>query len=184
MRKLVVFAGLALAATCASAADNGIYLGGSIGDATLKGGQFQTNLDLKNRPYKLIIGIRPIDHFAIEANYLDFRSASLPAVIPDVGVDAKAKIYDAFALIYLPLPVPFIDVYGKAGLARWDAKVRVTTIAGPQRVFSDCGTEFTYGAGVQARLGSLAVRLEYERFNVANTDRVDFASLGVTWTFL
>jgi opacity protein-like surface antigen len=185
MRKLVAFAALALIGTCASAADNGIYLGAATSvDATLDGGQFLSNLDLKDHPYKLIIGVRPIDHFAIEGSYVDFGSATLPFLTPDAGVNAKTKIYDAFALGYLPLPVPFIDIYGKVGFAYWDTNVRLTTIAGPQPQVSDSGTDFAYGAGVQARFGSFAVRLEYERFEVSNTDRVDLTSLGVTWTFL
>lgn len=183
MRKLVVFAGLALAAAFASAADNGIYLGAAIsGDATLKGGQFRSDLDLKNRPYKLIIGIRPIDMFGVEANYVDFGSAKLAFAIPDVGVDAKARFYDVFAVGYLPLPL--LDLYAKAGLVRWDSEVRLTTIAGPQPLLSGSGTDFAYGAGAQARFGSFAARLEYERFEVSNSDRVDMLSLGVTWTFL
>jgi hypothetical protein len=37
---------------------------------------------------------------------------------------------------------------------------------------------------VQARLGSLAARLEYERFEVDDTDEVAMITLGVTYTFL
>jgi OOP family OmpA-OmpF porin len=183
MRKLVVFAGLALVATCASAADNGIYLGAAVsGDATLKGGQFQSDLDIKNRPYKLILGIRPIDMFGVEANYVDFGNAKQTLLTPDIGIDASAKFYDAFAVGYLPLPL--VDLYAKAGLVRWNTDVRLTTIAGPQPRISDSGTGFAYGAGAQVRFGSLAARLEYERFEVSNSDRVDMLSLGVTWTFL
>lgn len=183
MRKLAAFAGLVLVASCASAADNGIYLGAAIsGDATLKGGQFQSDLDINNRPYKFIVGIRPIDMFSIEANYVDFGNAKQKLQVPDVGVDASAKFYDVFAIGYLPLPL--FDLYAKAGIVRWDTDVRLTTIAGPQPRVSDSGTDFAYGAGAQLRFGSLAARLEYERFEVSNSNRVDMLSLGVTWTFL
>jgi len=185
MRRFIAFAGLALLATCASAADNGVYLGAAMGvDGTLKGGQFQTDLDLKHQPYKLIIGVRPIDLFAVEASYVDFGKATLPVPQIDTALDAKAKLYDAFAIGYLPLPLPLLDLYAKAGLAHWDTDVRFTTFPGTQSLFSDSGTGFAYGAGAQVRLSSLAVRLEYERFNVSNADRVDLASLGFTWTFL
>ena len=183
MRKLVAFAALALVGTCASAADNGVYLGAAISaDATLAGGQFQTDLDIKNRPYKLIIGIRPIDHFGVELNYLDFGTAKNAIVLPDVGISAKAKFYDAFAVGYLPLPL--VDLYAKAGLVRWDTDVQLTTIAGPQPRVSDAGTDFAYGAGAQVRFGSLAARLEYERFEVSSAGHADILSLGLTWTFL
>jgi OOP family OmpA-OmpF porin len=183
MRKLVAFVALALIGTCASAADNGLYLGAGIAaDATLDGGQFQTDLDIKNQPFKLIIGFRPLDHFGVEMNYVDFGNAKRTLVTPDVGVDAKAKFYDAFAVGYLPLPL--VDLYAKAGLVRWNSDVQLTTIAGPQPRVSDSGTDFAYGAGAQLRFGSLGARLEYERFEVTDTDRVDIVSLGVTWTFL
>lgn len=183
MRKLVAFVALAVIGTCASAADNGLYLGAGIAaDATLDGGQFQSDLDIKNQPFKLIIGFRPLDHFGVEMNYVDFGNARRTLVTPDVGVDANAKFYDAFAIGYLPLPL--VDLYAKAGLVRWDSDVQLTTIAGPQPRVSDSGTDFAYGAGAQLRFGSLAARLEYERFEVTNTDRVDIVSLGVTWTFL
>jgi len=183
MRKLAAFAALALAGTCASAADNGIYLGAGVSaNATLDGGQFQSDLDIKNSPYKLILGIRPLDHFGVEVNYVDFGTAKLSPALPDLGVSAKAKFYDVFAVGYLPLPL--VDVYAKAGLVRWDTDVQLTTIAGLLPRVSDSGTDFAYGAGAQVRFGSLAARLEYERFDVSNADRIDIVSVGVTWTFL
>jgi hypothetical protein len=182
MRKLVAFAVLALIGTCASAADKGIYLGAAVGvDATLKGGQFQTDLNLENQPYKLIIGIRPIDHFGVEVSYLDFGNAKLPIVLPDTSLDAKAKLVDAFAIGYLPISL--IDLYVKAGLAYWDSEVNLTTFPSLQTQVSRSGTDFAYGADAQVRFGSLALRLEYERFEVSGTDRVDLAALGLTWTF-
>lgn len=45
------------------------------------------------------------------------------------------------------------------------------------------GTDPTYGAGVQGRLGSCAIRAEYERFKLEN-DSIDSLSLGFTYTFL
>ena len=80
------------------------------------------------------------------------------------------------------LPLPFVDLYAKAGVARWETDVRTTGLLPASR--DDSGTEFAWGAGVQARLGSLAARLEYERFDVAGTDGAKLLSLGLTWTFL
>jgi hypothetical protein len=37
---------------------------------------------------------------------------------------------------------------------------------------------------VQARLGSAAVRLEYEGFDIKDTGGLKLYSLGFTWTFL
>jgi hypothetical protein len=40
------------------------------------------------------------------------------------------------------------------------------------------------GAGVQARRGSLAARLEDERFDVGCTEGAQLVTFGVAWTFL
>ena len=185
MRKLVAFVVLAIAATCASAADNGVYLGAAtVLDQTLHASGGPYDLDVKNRPYKLILGVRPIDLFAVEANYVDYGSANNVNSIPGTTVNAHAKFYDAFAIGYLPLPLPLLDIYAKAGLVKWDTDFQVTSIGGPQPRISKSGTDFAYGAGAQLRFGSLAARLEYERFEVSDADKIDLVSLGVTWTFL
>ena len=50
--------------------------------------------------------------------------------------------------------------------------------------FDDNGTEFAWGGGAQVSFGSLAARLEYDNFDIENTDGVDLYTLGATWTFL
>jgi hypothetical protein len=47
---------------------------------------------------------------------------------------------------------------------------------------SNWSTNFAYGAGVQGKIGFLAVRAEYERLS-ASGENPNVASLGVTWTF-
>lgn len=183
MRNILAFATLALLAGTASAADNGIYLGAAIGaDATLDGGQFVSDLDLEDSPYKLIAGFRPLDHFGVEVNYVDFGTARQRQVVPDLDVAADVTMFDAFAVGYLPISI--VDLYAKAGIVRWDTDVKLTTILGPQPGVSESGTDFAWGAGAQLRFGSLAFRLEYESFEVPDADQVDMLSLGFTWTFL
>ncbi len=95
---------------------------------------------------------------------------------------ADAKAFSAHALLYLPIPVPFLGVYGKAGLARWDLNGNTSGVALTR--LDDNGTEFAWGAGAQLSFGSLSARLEYDNFDIKNTDGVDLYTLGVTWTFL
>jgi hypothetical protein len=47
---------------------------------------------------------------------------------------------------------------------------------------NDWSTNVAFGLGVQGKLGSLAIRAEYERI-AANAGNPDLLSLGVTWTF-
>jgi hypothetical protein len=172
-----LLAGSGLLATPeAAAADNGFYLGAGLTQSRVN--DIAPSIDLKDDSYKLIAGFRPLDHFSVEVNYIDLGKDS--GSLGPVGYSVDSKAYAAFAVGYLPLP--FVDLYAKAGVARWEANARSTGIA--LASLDDSGTEFAYGAGVQARLGSLAARLEYERFDVGNTDGAELVTLGLTWTFL
>jgi hypothetical protein len=181
MRKLLPLTVLALAATTAQAADNGFYLGAGVSQAKIDDifGS-GSDLDIDNTSWKLIAGFRPIDLFAVEANYMDLGSESRSFGTASASADAKA--FAAYAVGFLPLPLPLLDVYAKAGLARWDLEGHSSSAALAR--FDDSGTEFAWGAGAQVSFGSLAARLEYENFDIKNTDGLDLYTLGVTWTFL
>jgi Outer membrane protein beta-barrel domain len=180
MRMLLPALTLALVGSVAQAADNGFYLGAGVSKAKLDNVFGANALDLNNTGWKAIAGIRPLDFFAVEANYMDLGSETRSAGLASARADAKA--FGAYAVGFLPIPVPFLDVYGKAGVARWKVDASTSGIALVR--FDDKGTEFAWGAGTQLRFGSLAARLEYDNFNVRNTDGVDLYTLGLTWTFL
>jgi OmpA-OmpF porin, OOP family len=63
------------------------------------------------------------------------------------------------------------------GYARWQSEL--APFATEERE----GTDPTYGAGAQVRVGSFALRFEYERFNF-DDDATDLVSVGFTYTFL
>ena len=50
-----------------------------------------------------------------------------------------------------------------------------------KEILADWSTNFAYGAGVQGKIGSLAIRAEYERIGGSSANP-DLISLGVTWT--
>jgi hypothetical protein len=52
-----------------------------------------------------------------------------------------------------------------------------------QQIEDDTGTELAFGGGIQAHIGSLSVRAEFEKFEIADDTDVDMISLGFTWTF-
>lgn len=179
MRMLLPALVLALVGTTAQAADNGFYLGGGVSDAKVDD-VFDSGLDIDNTAWKAIAGFRPIDLFAVEANYMDLGSER--RTLGSLGsANANAKAFSVEGLIYAPIPVPFLGVYGKAGLARWNLKGDVNTSLVR---FDRDGTDFAWGAGAQVSFGSLSARLEYDNFDIDNTNGLDLYTLGVTWTFL
>jgi hypothetical protein len=180
MRMLLPALILALAGTAAQAADNGFYLGAGVSQSKIDDifGS-GSNLKIDDTAWKVIAGIRPIDLVAVEANYMDLGSETRR--LGPLSAKADAKAFSAHALVYLPIPVPFLGVYGKAGLARWELNGNST---GNLLRLDDHGTEFAWGGGAQVSFGSFAARLEYDNFDIKNTDGLDLYTLGFTWTFL
>ncbi len=177
VRSLLAATVLAGAATPAFAADNGFYLGGSIGQANTKADLGSlSSFDQNDTGYKLFAGIRPIDLFAVEVAYTDFGSPSTN--IGPVRANADTKGASAFGLVYLPLPLPLVDLYAKAGFARLDSKITASSFR-----LDRTDTDFAWGVGGQLNFGSLAVRAEYERFKTSEGNP-DMLSIGVSWTFL
>jgi hypothetical protein len=165
----------------ALAADNGFYLGLASSDVSsdYELGPAVGDAD-DDRGFKGIVGFRPLDSFAIEANYVDFGEARLPLACAGLTcptealVDSQAISVSAVGMFALPL----VDLFARVGYARWESDL---SVSGSSAESAD--SDPTYGAGAQVRLGSFALRIEYERFEL-DDDNVDLTSIGFTYTFL
>jgi len=187
----VVFAAALLQSRHALAGDLlGLYVGGAVGQSQVEAnvptvGDFKEN----HSAFKVIAGIRPISLIGAELSYIDFGHPS--GNINGAPSDVSEKGADAFGVLYLPVPV--VEVFVKAGLARLQSTSNSVTPGVGTCVFNNpnCAlfrldrtdTSFAAGAGAQLKLGTWAVRAEYERFNAAGGNP-SLISLGVTWTFL
>ena len=169
---LPVIALLGFAAT-AGAADNGFYLGASIGQSNVKIEQGLAQVDGDDTGYKLIAGIRPLDWLAVEASYIDFGTVKDGAAVSDNnGVSA-------FVVGFLPIGP--VDLFAKGGLVKSDSSVKLNGLG---KAFDSDGTDFAYGVGAQFRLLSLSLRAEYEVFDVKDVKDLNMLSVGLTYTFL
>jgi hypothetical protein len=179
MRKAILFAAalLTLPALPAVAADNGIYLGASVGQANLKIDDLTDNVfpdddfDGDDTAFKLIAGIRPLDWLGVEAAYVNFGEPE--DTVSDQRLKADGDGISAFAVGFLATGP--VDLFAKAGLISWDSKISGS--------FDDDGTDLAYGAGAQFRLLGLSIRAEYEKFDISDVD-LDMISIGLTYTFL
>jgi len=194
------------AATVAAAGplDNpaGFYVGAGAGVSNLGSdgygydGYYGYNHDAT--AWKLIAGVRPIAPLGAELEYIDFGRAD---DYPNYGYNGyefngqstASKAAVLFAVGYLPLPIPFLDIYGKAGVARLqqDSTSYYDTCQAPTDCIApgayayrndDWSTNFAYGAGVQTKWLGLAVRAEYERISTSGRDP-DALTVSATWTF-
>jgi OOP family OmpA-OmpF porin len=155
------------------AADNGFYLGAALGQSDTRWGYTGINVKDTSAGYKLIAGIRPIDPLAVEVNYIDFGNTS------ESGTRADSKAGAGFLVGFLPLPLPILDVYAKAGVAAWKLNARNALLN-----FDDSGASFAWGAGIGLHFRSLTTRLEYEQFSSGDNRKLGLLSLGATWTLL
>jgi hypothetical protein len=176
MRKSLLLTSALLlgAAAPAFAADNGFYLGASVGRSNVDidniGGLSAADFSGDDTGFKLIAGIRPLDWLAVEASYVNFGEPD--DTVLGTKIETEGDGISAFAVGFLPAGP--IDLFAKVGLVTWDTKVAS---------FNDDGTDFAWGVGAQFRLLSLAVRAEYEKFDLSGVDDLSMISLGVTYTF-
>lgn len=171
----------------------GLYVGAGIGQARVEADPAGltgvsipslNNFREDHSAYKAIVGVRPLSLFAAELSYIDLghpRVTGLPAL---TSADVSISGLTVFGMLFLPVPV--VDIYLKAGLARLDGRIKVTTCGVDlcqSAHASPTNTGLAGGAGVQLKLGGWAARGEYERFNVAGGNSGVF-SVGVTWSLL
>ena len=162
-------------------ADNGIYLGASVGESSVSiddniAGE-NLDFDASSTGYKAIVGWRFLDWLAVEGKYVDLGSGDdrVAGESSETGVDGISLSAVGF------LPIGPVDIFARVGAIDWNADVEAPNLGVRA---SDDGTDLTYGLGAQFRVWSLGLRAEYERFDISNADKVDMISLGVTWTFL
>jgi len=157
--------------TAALAAQNGFYLGGSLGDSQQDFDASTFNAHSSDTGYKFAVGFRPIDVFAAELSYVGFGRAFS-------GINyADTDAIGLFAVGFLPIPA--VDLYGKVGVADWR-----TDAQSPFLAFHRTGADVAYGVGAGTSWGSLGARIEYERYEVSHASDMALASIGLTWVFL
>ena len=164
---------LALTTLPAVAADNGIYLGASVGQSSLQIDDF--SYDASATGYKVIAGWRFLDWLAVEGNYVDFGSGDDSVSGTKIETEADGISLSAVGF----LPVGPVDLFARVGAVDWSAALSSPGIGSG----GDDGTDLTYGIGAQFRVWSLSIRAEYEMFDISDAD-LDMISVGVTWTFL
>lgn len=118
----IVGVGACGASTTALADDPaGFYLGAGIGESNLRNDGYGYNnyygYDDHQTAWKLIAGIRPIPPVGAEFEYIDFGSGNVNPNYSYGGnffnsSNSDAKASALFGVGYLPLGLPFLDVFG------------------------------------------------------------------------
>ena len=127
----------------------------------------------------MIAGWRPLDFFAVEANYIDMGGDS------DSGTSIDSSAVSVSALLLAEIGI--VDLYARAGMADWDV-----TLKDAGQSVSDDNWDPTYGVGVGVHFGSLGLRAEYEYLEAKPfkdeiggvKTRYNTITLSFTYTFL
>jgi opacity protein-like surface antigen len=211
MERTIPLALLLMAIGCSPAlADDllGLYIGAAIGHSQVRnefafsGDAIPISVNESATGWKLMAGIRPLSFIGAELAYIDFGSANggftFPAAPQQGGLNATTRSHPKaaalFAVGYLPIPLPYLDVFAKVGVAQLKSDLSATGQATcpvslpclPILVFpysaNGTSTHVAYGAGAQLKFTRLAIRAEYERISASSGD-VDMLSLGLTFGF-
>jgi hypothetical protein len=173
---------IALLALPAIAADNGFYLGASVGESGIKIDQDFEDIDFSggDTSFKAFAGFRFITFLGVEGSYVDLGSPSEFLEALDGTIETGISGYDGFVVGYLPLGIA--DIFAKAGVIAWDASIS-GQIDGVTERQSEDGTDPAYGIGIQFRIKSFAIRAEFEYFDIEGAKYVYMYSLGGSFTF-
>jgi hypothetical protein len=188
-RCVVLIAALCLlAAGPAEAKKNGFYLGASVGASTVSVADFDDD-DLgdiefsdSGTGYKIFAGYRFLTFLAVEGSYVDLGSRTdvLDSAVGEIDAEIAVTGWDLFAVGVLPIGP--VDLFAKVGGVRWDADLKASLGDESDRE-SDSGTDMAYGVGVGFRLWRLALRGEFEMFDIEGAEDVYMVSLGAAFVF-
>jgi len=165
-------------------ADNSLYVGAGVtktnaSSACVNSLCFNEN----NTSWKAVAGYRPVTWGAVEADYVDLGRGTVRLSHGTPYLDASAAA--AYAIGFLRLPLPAVEVFGKAGLARSEVTAHSYTFvpAGSPEPVTDNGLRFVWGMGLQLHSGRVGGRIEYERLSIPQLSGVHVFSLQGTWAF-
>jgi OOP family OmpA-OmpF porin len=170
MKKFVfaAAAALCLATPALAADDGGAYLGVGVGSMGVDVGGFSGD----DVGYKVFGGWMFNPYIGAELEYVDGGTAE------DRGVEIDVSGFNASLRGAYPVSEQF-SVFAKVGMLFWDADVSAPEFSG-----SDDGEDFSWGIGLGFDFSdTLGVTLEYQGFDIEDTDTVDLISAGLVWKF-
>ncbi len=180
-RGVLVAVALFLTPIVCHGADQGVYIGGSVGRGVEIEAAADVGADASDPSFKLFGGIGIGDYFAAEIAYHDFGTTTCcgPSYA-DFGFERNGSGFSASALVLWP--ISRLRLFAKAGALWWDVDGHDLTIAG-RRPYSNDGVDLVAGVGGDVKVVSgLRVRLEWEHLEIDGDD-ADAVTIGALWNF-
>lgn len=181
---LLIFAACGVSGSVLAGAESGFYVGGSIGTAEVDYSDsdpdfedVEIDFNDDDSAYKVFagynFGILPLLDLAVEGSYVDF--GKMEDDIEDVAASIELDALTLSGVVGVTLGP--VGLFAKAGMVSWDGDVEAFSESD-----SESGTDPMYGVGAKLQFGSLAVRAEYEWYDLDEIE-VDYYSVGLAYTF-
>ena len=191
-KNLVFVSAVALGSIALQAhAETGLYLGGSIGQAELSGGDLNGDSD-KETAFSVFLGKQFNKHFALEGGYSDLGKYKL---LDSAAARNEVEGYaiDVSALGLLPLNSS-VSLFARGGIAyanidrSYSYRNPLNGSYNEGKSDNDSEMEFFYGAGIQINpAAKFSVRVEYKQYldvggdNTGETDVKGFFVGGLMY---
>jgi len=182
-RKSQYLAGLAvafLAVPALATADSGLFVGGSIGSATVDDDFDGAIFDSDTSAYRIVGGYQFGDVFGLELGYQDFGNMDETVIIDDISSMTRisASGWTAGGTLDLPLGDKF-SLFGRAGVFFWEADVHVDGFS----IDVPSDENPYYGAGARVKVSSnLSLIGDWSRYELDDVD-TDVISIGFQYRF-
>jgi len=147
----------------------------------LPAGASLASCDRRDKGWKMFAGYRVYRVLAFEVSFIDFGKRSLTATTSTetATVRARGSAFSADAVGMIPLG--WLEVFGKVGIAKVKAESPDTTLSGTTFRLGKNDNEAHVGLGLNYRFSSeWDVRGEWERIK---DSKIDFFSIGLQYRY-
>ena len=114
-----------------------------------------------------VFGLADAAFVGVEASYLDLGSPT------DGSVTIETQGWSGFAMGVLPLGP--VGLFAKVGMVSTDTEI--------SSLADESSTDPAYGVGAEFAFSKIAIRAEYEMFDIEDTEDVYMVSVGAAWRF-
>jgi opacity protein-like surface antigen len=177
---LTSLAAVSMAIPGIAAADSGLFIGASIGSATIDDGFDGVNLDADTSAYRIVGGYQFGDLLGLEIGYQDFGDIDETILVGPIAslTSISAEGWTAGGTLDLPLGDSF-SLFGRAGIFFWDADVSIDgfsiDVPGDENPY--------YGAGARVKVSpNFSLIGDWSRFELDDVD-TDVISIGFQYRF-
>lgn len=180
VKSLSSLAVLSMLATGTASADNGLFIGGSIGSTTIDESFGGVDIDSDSTAYRFVGGYQFGDLFGLEVGYQDFGDLNETVIIGPVSslTRLSAEGWTMGGTLGLPLTDQF-SLFGRAGVFFWDADVIIDGFS----INTPRDENPYYGAGLRLNVSpNLSLIGDWSRFELDDVD-TDVISIGLQYRF-